>query len=365
MKKKRLLVFHPTIALYRVDFFNRLCDSFETRICLQFWNLKEQKFDYDKIYEKFCFKPVYLPANSIKFISEICNQISSFDPDIVLTPEYGRITLISILMRLKCKKHFRIVVMTDDSYDMVVSNRDFSYRHRFSRALLTKLIDEVVLASPQITQWYQNKFNKGVFFPIIVDNIQAENNYKRLLPLSRKYIEDYHLKGKKVLLSVSRLVDIKNIDRVIEAYAHSNVADTVLIIVGDGIERQKLENLAKSINKDIIFAGRFEGDELYAWYNLASVFVLASYVEPFGAVTNEALLAGCRVIVSEKAGSSCLVSNKNGEIVDPFNIMGITAAIDNQFVLAQIPDLLRSRSSLMEVSFDELYMKLIDSLNRL
>ena len=58
--KKRLLIFHPTIAPYRIDFFNDLYRAFDTRVCLQYWNLRDQTFDYDKLYARFRFHPFYL-----------------------------------------------------------------------------------------------------------------------------------------------------------------------------------------------------------------------------------------------------------------------------------------------------------------
>ena len=33
----KLLIFHPTIAPYRIDFFNDLSRSFDSRICLKYW----------------------------------------------------------------------------------------------------------------------------------------------------------------------------------------------------------------------------------------------------------------------------------------------------------------------------------------
>lgn len=56
----RLLVFHRTIAPYRIDFFNDLSEAFDARVCLQYKNLLNQKFDYDKIIEQFRFNPIYL-----------------------------------------------------------------------------------------------------------------------------------------------------------------------------------------------------------------------------------------------------------------------------------------------------------------
>ena len=49
---KKLLIFHPTIAPYRIDFFNELSRAFDTRVCLRYRNLRSQTFDYDKIVGK-------------------------------------------------------------------------------------------------------------------------------------------------------------------------------------------------------------------------------------------------------------------------------------------------------------------------
>ena len=94
----RLLVFHPTIAPYRIDFFNDLARSFQTRICLRYWNLRDQTFDYGKIYSQFQFTPVYL-KEKIKFKGRSLEtgywkQLDDFQPDVVLTEEFGLGTMV-------------------------------------------------------------------------------------------------------------------------------------------------------------------------------------------------------------------------------------------------------------------------------
>lgn len=364
MKKKRLLVFHPTIAPYRIDFFNDLYQSFETRICLEYWNLKDQTFDYQKIYDQFEFKPIYLPEGSTwALCKSVIMQIRKFQPDIVITCEYGIITLITLMTRIFCRKKFDLIVMTDDSYDMVVGGNDFTSRHKKARQILAPYVSNFVVVSPLVRDWYQEKYQKGIWMPIIVDDEMAQENYERILPLSREFARRYGLEEKKVLLSVSRLVDLKNLHRVIDGFAQSKT-DATLVIVGDGPERKSLEDHAEKVNKEIIFTGRFDGDELYAWYNLASVFILASYLEPFGAVTNEALLAGCRVVISNKCGSSCLVDDSNGELVDPMDVEGIAAAIDRQMSMASVPDdMLVPRDSLMSIKYKKCMNNFIKEIN--
>ena len=251
--------------------------------------------------------------------------------------------------------------MTDDSYDMITRGNDFTKLHGWLRTHLSKYFDDFIVVTPEVERWYQENYGKGVWMPIIMDDTKTKAYYEKLLPKSRELATKYGLNGKNVLLSVSRLVDLKNIHRVIDAFAMAET-DATLVIVGDGPERDALKAHAAKVNKEIVFTGRFDGDELYAWYNMASVFILASYLEPFGAVTNEALLAGSRVIISDKCGSSCLVNTENGELVNPMDIKSISKAIDRQLSIAAIPDLKTSRKSLMTFSFEEKINNLINKL---
>lgn len=88
----RLLVFHRTIAPYRIDFFNDLSEAFDARVCLQYKNLLNQKFDYDKIIEQFRFNPIYLKELvRVKSLIISCNywkQLDEHRPDIVLVSEF-------------------------------------------------------------------------------------------------------------------------------------------------------------------------------------------------------------------------------------------------------------------------------------
>lgn len=358
MTKKKLLIIHPTIAPYRVDFFNRLYELFDTKICLKYINLKSQKFDYKLISDRFLFTPDYLPEGAkYRLFKSLWHQIKDSNSDIVMTCEFGLVTLTALIVRLICHKSYKIVVMTDDSFDMVSGGKDFSFKHRLARFVLASKIDDLIVVEPRVECWYQDKYGKGFYFPIIVDEVKAAAYYKSLQPLSLQIAEKYNLIGKKVLLSVSRLVELKNLHRVIDAFSQTPT-DATLVIVGDGDERMSLEQHAEKVDKEIIFTGRFDGDELYAWYNIASVFILASYQESFGAVTNEALLSGCRVIISEKAGSSCLVNDDNGELINPFDTAAMSIAIKRQLDTANIPDLSTNRNSLMNLSFEDRMSKL-------
>ncbi len=322
--KKKLLIFHPTIAPYRVDFFNDLSKAFDTRICLRYQNLRSQTFDYNKIASQFVFSPIYqkelFKIGKRGFSNGFWKNLNIHNPDIVLVEEFSFGTIMVLLHRFIYRKKYKVLSICDDSYNMVAENNDFSKIHKFLRHIVVPMLDGMILVEPKVTDWYQKYFQKGFCFPIIKSDENARNEYQRVLPQSNQIASIYHLFNKKIFLFVGRLVALKNVDSIIRAFSKLNQKEHVLVIIGDGNEKERLRQLSFTVNANVIFTGRLEGDTLNAWYNIANIFILASYQEPFGAVTNEALLAGCYSIVSNKAGSACLIKEHvNGYTFNPMD----------------------------------------------
>ena len=366
--KKRLLIFHPTIAPYRIDFFNDLYRAFDTRVCLQYWNLRDQTFDYDKIYAQFAFKPHYLKEiiklGSRSLWGGFWKHLDEFDPDIVLVGEFNMTALMVLAHRFLKRKKYKVVSICDDSYNMVAENNDFSRFHRIARRLVAPRLDDLILVEPKVTQWYQEHYGKGICFPIIKPEEKARGEYARVLPMSHEVMKQHGIEGKRVFLFVGRLVALKNVETAIRAFARLNQEENVFVVVGEGPERERLETLARELQANVLFTGRLEGDALNAWYDIADIFVLASFLEPFGAVTNEALLAGCYALISNKAGSSSLVvEGVNGYTFSP---MDVDELADRMTDVANLPieyeeDGLKKNQ--MQVTYSEYMDGLVEALN--
>ena len=182
-------------------------------------------------------------------------------------------------------------------------------------------------------------------------------------------MKKYSLEGKHVFIFVGRLVGLKNVGKIIQAFASAGIEDSKLVIIGDGPEREKLENEASRSEADIIFTGRLEGNALYAWYCIADCLVLASEKEPFGAVVNEMLVGGGKCIVSEVAGASCLINNgKNGFVVSPNNIEEIAwsmKAVAEEAEPLKPGRIKALRKSLMDFSYRSAIEDLISHLRNL
>ena len=365
--KKRLLIFHPTIAPYRVDFFNDLYRAFDTRVCLQYWNLRDQTFDYEKIYAQFAFEPHYLKEvmklGARSLWGGFWKHLDEFNPDIVLVGEFNMTALMVLAHRFLKRKKYRVVSICDDSYNMVAENNDFSRLHRLARRLVAPRLDDLVLVEPKVTQWYQEHYGKGICFPIIKPEEKAREVYARVLPMSREMMEQYALDGKKVFLFVGRLVALKNVETAIRAFARLNQEENVFVVVGEGPERDNLEAIARDLQANVLFTGRLEGDALNVWYNIATCFVLASYQEAFGAVTNEALLAGCYALISNKAGSSSLVEEGvNGYTFSPMDVDELAKRMTDVALFTIEYDASGLKNNQMKVTYASFMENLVERL---
>lgn len=319
--KKKLLVFHPIIAPYRIDFFNALNNFYDMDFYMFKRNLSSQKFKYDNITKQLLFSPKILDKyHNLLFFrlrKGIISAIKSSNPDIIIASECGIETIIVIMYKLFFRKKYKIISIIDDSYDMLKNNNQISVKHTYAEKIVIPHCNNIINVEPKVVTYFQKKYSKGIYFPIIHDENKLRSTYNKVLPVSEEYIKTYNLHDKKVLLFVGRLVKIKNVSFAINVINSLKADDLCLVIVGSGDYEDELKREAYG-NPKIIFTGRLEGEALYAWYNIAEFFILPSTLEPFGAVTNEALIAGCFCFISEKAGSNCLIKDGvNGFVFNP------------------------------------------------
>jgi 1,2-diacylglycerol 3-alpha-glucosyltransferase len=105
----------------------------------------------------------------------------------------------------------------------------------------------------------------------------------------------------RLVLFVSRLAREKNVDVVLRALADANDPTCLLVIAGDGPQREELERLAieLGVGDRVVFLGVVARDELPDLYASADAFVFPSTSETQGLVQAEALAAGAFVIAAD------------------------------------------------------------------
>jgi glycosyltransferase involved in cell wall biosynthesis len=138
-------------------------------------------------------------------------------------------------------------------------------------------------------------------------------------------------RGPRTVIAVAHLIPEKGIEVLIDAFARIDVSDTRLNIVGDGPERSRLENLARSrgLGSRVSFLGW--RDDVDALLTGAHVFVHPCiWEEAFGYTLAEALATGCPVVASRIGSTPELVTDgETGLLVPPRDVTALAAAVDS------------------------------------
>lgn len=183
---------------------------------------------------------------------------------------------------------------------------------------------------------------------------------------------ELNLKDKKTILFVGRLIKLKGVQYLLNAFQKLNkkMKDVVLIIVGDGECREELEKLAYDLKlEDIVyFQGNVDHDLLGAYYLLADVFVLPSitthHADACPLVVNEAMYFKKPVITSDAVGTTFMIENGvNGFVVPERDSESLCQAL---YTILKDPQL---RKNMGETSYKVIeegftYQNMLDGFTR-
>jgi glycosyltransferase involved in cell wall biosynthesis len=143
--------------------------------------------------------------------------------------------------------------------------------------------------------------------------------------------------GRPVILFASKLQERKRCSDLVAAHRLLREPRPHLVIVGDGEERQRLEQLAAgdpAARGQVRFLGFRNQTELPRYFDLCDVFVLPSRHEPWGLVVNEAMNAGRAVVVSDDVGcqQDLVRDGETGMVFPAGNVEALTGAIERVLV---------------------------------
>ena len=328
----KILCFHPALAPYRLDFFNQLADKAELKILFLQDNLFSQKFDQAALKRKLkcscgsLTRGFDIRNRCIRF--GVRHAVREMAPDVVLAYEASPVTLALIMFRKLHLIKADIWTFMDDSPDQVRSRTGL---RRIIRDWVVNNANRILVPSDQAAAAYpysklpcSSLPNSSTFplfrfsvVPIIHDTETIRVNADKVYEMGRGWRRANVPHGwNKVLLFVGRLAAIKNIPWLIDRMSELPV-DVGLVLVGDGDEEDVLKERVASVglSSRVLFAGRKEGEELYAMMTMADVLVLCSHSETFGAVVAEALQWGTPCVVAQHLGASVLITDGvNGNV---------------------------------------------------
>src|SRR5204863_2782372 len=133
---------------------------------------------------------------------------------------------------------------------------------------------------------------------------------------------------RRVLLAVSRLIRQKGLDVAVRALPLLP-QDTVLVVLGEGPERDALERLADElgVSERVFLLGRVP--DVAAWLRRAALLVHPVRWEGFGLAVLEAMVAGVPVVASRVSSLPELVADgETGVLVEPDDPAALAAGIE-------------------------------------
>lgn len=199
-----------------------------------------------------------------------------------------------------------------------------------------------------VKEWVKSWFCRRYYDGALVTGIQAQN-YAAKLRIPENYIwrvgnvvDNAHFAENgnpthqldeisgRYFLAVSRLSKEKNLARLIKAYSlyRQKGGSWSLVIAGTGPEEETFREMVPAHDKEHVYWLGWVGYEgLPELYKNAGCFILASLVEPWGLVVNEAMAAGLPVLVSRHCGCQPELCWRgvNGYDFDPHDVNALTS----------------------------------------
>lgn len=188
-------------------------------------------------------------------------------------------------------------------------NNNQKYINKIIKSL--KGFDYFMPVSKELTNFYKTKVKdtQVIYIPNFIEKI---SNKKSTLQ-------------NKQLLSVGRLDKVKGFEDLIDIFNifQKKYPDWTLHIVGEGSEKQNLQNKIHSLHLDkkILLCGNKLSDELEQEYLNSSIFLMTSFSESFGLVLVEASSYGLPLVAFDSAqGAKEIITNgENGFLVPDRN----------------------------------------------
>ena len=186
-------------------------------------------------------------------------------------------------------------------------HNDFKYASNITQA--NRKLDYLVLVSNSLREFYSKELinNKCecIYIPNVIESVPEKSSAlsnKRLISVGRLSPE----KGFMDLLKIFTLL-------------HKDYPDWKLDIVGDGVEKERLEKFIEEyeLHDFVTLHGFRDKDYIDKLLHESSIYLLTSYTESFGIVLIEAMSHGvpCIAFDSAEGARELIQSGKNGYLI--------------------------------------------------
>lgn len=276
---------------------------------------------------------IYAPPSVIKYLLK-------FKPDVIFISGFSIWTVLALAFKPVGK--WKVVIMYDGS------SPNIDVQDSKIRSLVRKLIANSTDAFVANSIGAEVYLAKGL-------SIESRKIFTKpyLVPDSQTLSQSSEKTGldplkpqHPIFLCVGVIENRKGIRELLEACAllksqgHHNYS---VVLVGDGWQRQELENLTKQydLQEQVTWVGWVEYSHLGRYFALADVFIFPTLEDIWGMVVLEAMVFGKPILCSKWAGATeMVIDGKNGFIFDPHSAQETAAMmsrfIENQSIISEM-----------------------------
>jgi glycosyltransferase involved in cell wall biosynthesis len=265
----------------------------------------------------------YLPLGVVK-------SLLRFRPTVIFSNAFGLWTLLALLF--KPLGRWKVVIAYEGSSPGV------DYRNSPPRLALRRMMVQAAdacISNSQAGKAYLIEYLKANASEVFVqpyevpaaDSLAETATSPAAIGQARK----------PIFLYVGSLIPRKGLQFLLDACAElqqQGIESYTLLIVGDGTQRQDLEQFCQqqNITDRVQWIGRVDYGDLGAFFKNADVFILPTLEDTWGVVVSEAMVLSTPVLCSQLAGASELIQDgENGYCFNPQEA-GKLATLMRQFI---------------------------------
>jgi len=266
-------------------------------------------------FPKFVISPFFYYKAVKKNLKKL---IIIYQPDIIHIHDYKHIPELLILSKIiNFKKNNVILTLHNDK--QIAEKHNFKYSfYEIMLKITLKKFPKIIVVSNKVSNLISRYCNNPNKIKVIGNGVEIDfpkikiEDLKKFLPQSNKAYQ---------IISVGNLVHTKGFDLLIQAVANLNRTgyNIELSIIGDGIEKDNLQNLIieNKINNKVRLLGKVDHDIVMNLYPFYDAFVLPSWSETFGIVYLEAMLSKIPVIGVRGEGiDGIIIDGSNGFLIE-------------------------------------------------
>ena len=316
---------------------NTLCSKYEVEIAVCYRLYDKPAFDIDdRVKIKYLNKDLKPNHDALR------NAFKSKNPFKIIKEG-----LFGLKVLYHRKKSMTNYIMNSDS-DVIISTRDIfnywlcgygksgtikigwehnhfheNYKYAGNVSRSARGLDYLVLVSSELQKFYAKELQNSKCMCIYIPNTIES------LPSKKAALEN------KKFISVGRLSKEKGYIDLLKVYKKisKDYSDWTLDIVGDGPEREAIEDYIKNNDLDgkVILHG-FQGKEyIDKLLNQSSIYLMTSFTESFGIVLIEAMSHGvpCIAYDSAEGAREIINSGENGYLIKHRNLEAMVMKIED------------------------------------